>query len=422
MYVNSYGVVDKSNKAKQDSFSKHRPKRQGLSLVSPQRLSHLGATITKANKFALISILAFTLLTTAFAAAKLSKADAHIQGAINTFGSAQYYGNPQPQSGETLTGIDSFNNGSGYWTTTNTGRVSAFGQAANLGDLSGAGINNIVSIVATKSNKGYWLLGSDGGVFTIGDARFFGSAHDLGATANPYVAIVPSSSENGYNLVDKTGAVYSFGDAQYYGGANDISTDRIVDVTSTDSGAGYIMLGSKGGVFAFGDAQFYGALDAAQLNKYAVSIEMVNNSTGYYVLAEDGGVFTFGTAPFLGSSVEPVKGSIPSTDIAVSKDATGYWVLNGASRVSVASKSATNYGNDVWAKLRNCESHGNYETNTGNGYYGAYQFSATTWRSMNTGYEYAHLAPPEVQDDAAIRLQKRGGWGQWPVCSKVALR
>lgn len=74
---------------------------------------------------------------------------------------------------------------------------------------------------------------------------------------------------------------------------------------------------------------------------------------------------------------------------------------------------------DVWQALRNCESHGNYSTNTGNGYYGAYQFSAGTWNSMNTGFERADLAPPEVQDDAARRLQARSGWGQWPACSKA---
>lgn len=73
---------------------------------------------------------------------------------------------------------------------------------------------------------------------------------------------------------------------------------------------------------------------------------------------------------------------------------------------------------DLWERLRRCESHGNYATNTGNGYYGAYQFSAPTWRSMNTGYDLPHLAPPEVQDDAARRLQARSGWGQWPVCAR----
>src|SRR5579884_204912 len=32
-------------------------------------------------------------------------------------------------------------------------------------------------------------------------------------------------------------------------------------------------------------------------------------------------------------------------------------------------------GNDVWARIRHCEAGGNYGHNSGNGYYGAYQFS-----------------------------------------------
>lgn len=80
--------------------------------------------------------------------------------------------------------------------------------------------------------------------------------------------------------------------------------------------------------------------------------------------------------------------------------------------------SVTVPSGDVWAKLRNCEAGGNYATNTGNGYYGAYQFSIGTWNSMGTAYARADLAPPEVQDDAARRLQARSGWGQWPACSR----
>lgn len=72
---------------------------------------------------------------------------------------------------------------------------------------------------------------------------------------------------------------------------------------------------------------------------------------------------------------------------------------------------------DVWARLRNCEAGGNYTRNSGNGYYGAYQFSAGTWRSL--GYPgLPHQAPPEMQDEAAKKLQARGGWGQWPACSR----
>jgi resuscitation-promoting factor RpfB len=54
-------------------------------------------------------------------------------------------------------------------------------------------------------------------------------------------------------------------------------------------------------------------------------------------------------------------------------------------------------------KLRMCESGGNYQDNTGNGFYGAYQFSGSTWNKWNTGYARADLAPPEVQDLTIIK-------------------
>jgi uncharacterized protein YabE (DUF348 family) len=69
--------------------------------------------------------------------------------------------------------------------------------------------------------------------------------------------------------------------------------------------------------------------------------------------------------------------------------------------------------------LRMCESRGNYQINTGNGFYGAYQFTIPTWHSMGTGYPRADLAPPPVQDDAALRLAQRSGFhSQFPGCSR----
>lgn len=77
---------------------------------------------------------------------------------------------------------------------------------------------------------------------------------------------------------------------------------------------------------------------------------------------------------------------------------------------------------DVWAALARCESGGNAATNTGNGYYGAFQFSASTWRSIG-GSGLPHQHPYETQRYYAIRLQARSGWGQWPDCSrKLGLR
>ena len=74
------------------------------------------------------------------------------------------------------------------------------------------------------------------------------------------------------------------------------------------------------------------------------------------------------------------------------------------------------------AALRQCESGGNYAIATGNGYYGAYQFSPEAWRSLGYG-GLPHQAPPHVQDQAASALWSRSGWAPWPGCSrKLRLR
>jgi hypothetical protein len=69
-------------------------------------------------------------------------------------------------------------------------------------------------------------------------------------------------------------------------------------------------------------------------------------------------------------------------------------------------------------KLRSCESGNNYHENTGNGYFGAYQFSRSTWRGL--GF---HGRPDQArhltQDRAAKRLHHESGWGAWPSCSRT---
>ena len=70
----------------------------------------------------------------------------------------------------------------------------------------------------------------------------------------------------------------------------------------------------------------------------------------------------------------------------------------------------------VWRQLRSCESGGNYREDSGNGYYGAYQFSLSTWRAMG-GAGLPNQAPYTVQDTLAERLQANGGWHSWPSCS-----
>lgn len=71
-------------------------------------------------------------------------------------------------------------------------------------------------------------------------------------------------------------------------------------------------------------------------------------------------------------------------------------------------------------RLRSCE--GSYTSNTGNGYYGAYQFDVRTWNNFG-GYPNAAAAPPIVQDQKAWETYQRRGWQPWPTCkNKMGLQ
>jgi uncharacterized protein YabE (DUF348 family) len=75
----------------------------------------------------------------------------------------------------------------------------------------------------------------------------------------------------------------------------------------------------------------------------------------------------------------------------------------------------------ILAALRQCESGGNYAANTGNDFYGAYQFMDSTWDRWNTGYDRADLAPPSVQDETVLKNARasRGGFeSQHPGCHR----
>ncbi|WP_322759154.1 transglycosylase family protein [Frankia sp. Cr2] len=86
--------------------------------------------------------------------------------------------------------------------------------------------------------------------------------------------------------------------------------------------------------------------------------------------------------------------------------------IGGGIAMSQPASAAT-----TWEGLRQCESGGDYGANTGNGYYGAYQFSLGTWQGLGyTGLPSS--ASPGTQDEAAIKLAARSGFSQWPVCGK----
>ncbi|HHU38103.1 MAG TPA: LysM peptidoglycan-binding domain-containing protein [Propionibacterium sp.] len=76
----------------------------------------------------------------------------------------------------------------------------------------------------------------------------------------------------------------------------------------------------------------------------------------------------------------------------------------------------------VWDAVAQCESSGNWSINTGNGYYGGLQFSASTWKAFG-GHQYApnaHQATKAQQIAIAQKTLAVQGPGAWPVCSKKA--
>ncbi|MFD9092962.1 transglycosylase family protein [Streptomyces collinus] len=71
-----------------------------------------------------------------------------------------------------------------------------------------------------------------------------------------------------------------------------------------------------------------------------------------------------------------------------------------------------------WDKVAQCESGGNWSINTGNGYYGGLQFSASTWAAYGgTAYAaQANQAGKAQQIAVAEKVLAAQGKGAWPVC------
>jgi uncharacterized protein YabE (DUF348 family) len=94
--------------------------------------------------------------------------------------------------------------------------------------------------------------------------------------------------------------------------------------------------------------------------------------------------------------------------------------------VEVGTKNRPSSGGNVgdpdvdslnWAALAECESGGNPNAVNPAGYYGLYQFSLPTWRSVGgTGNPTDHSAAEQTL--RAKKLYIKAGPGQWPVCGK----
>ncbi len=108
-----------------------------------------------------------------------------------------------------------------------------------------------------------------------------------------------------------------------------------------------------------------------------------------------------------------------TTETHFAKRALGWAVVTGAVvaiplGLSVGTASAAEHN---WDGVAQCESGGNWNINTGNGYYGGLQFSQSTW-TANGGSGSPHNASKAEQIRVAENTLQSQGPGAWPTCGK----
>ncbi|WP_416965755.1 transglycosylase family protein [Streptomyces sp. Agncl-13] len=103
--------------------------------------------------------------------------------------------------------------------------------------------------------------------------------------------------------------------------------------------------------------------------------------------------------------------------------ATRVATLAGVTGVAIAAPlmatgSASAATASEWDTVASCESGGNWSINTGNGYYGGLQFSASTWAAYGgTAYaSTANQASKSQQIAVAEKVLAAQGKGAWPTC------
>ena len=97
----------------------------------------------------------------------------------------------------------------------------------------------------------------------------------------------------------------------------------------------------------------------------------------------------------------------------------GRMLWNAARGVHTRSRAVSRSGDRVvglnWSALARCESGGNPRAYNSAGYYGLYQFSRSTWRSVG-GSGSPSAASRAEQTRRAQTLFRRAGSSPWPVC------
>lgn len=90
--------------------------------------------------------------------------------------------------------------------------------------------------------------------------------------------------------------------------------------------------------------------------------------------------------------------------------------VTAAGAIAMITPAANAADTATWDALAQCESGGNWNINTGNGFYGGVQFTQQSWNGVGMSGSPASASKAE-QIEAAERLLAVQGWGAWPACS-----
>lgn len=116
--------------------------------------------------------------------------------------------------------------------------------------------------------------------------------------------------------------------------------------------------------------------------------------------------------------MQPIKAEQAKVEAAAAAEAAAKALAQTqAEQTRAKSTPVVVAGDDVYAQLRLCEAGGDYTRNSGNGYYGAYQYDMSTWSNYG-GYARADLAPANVQDEKIHLDVARRGFSPWPACAR----
>ncbi len=111
----------------------------------------------------------------------------------------------------------------------------------------------------------------------------------------------------------------------------------------------------------------------------------------------------------------------PSTPLRPARVVAGLTTAGAVAAAPVVLADPANAASaSTWDRLASCESGGNWQISTGNGYYGGLQFSSGTWRAFGGGAyaSTANGASRAEQIQVAEKVLAAQGWGAWPSCSQ----